>query len=112
MLLAILAVIFGYRKARDTGRNPFLWAAICGGAFIGTQLIVTFGAGIVLGLGVAFLGWNETLFDDFGWVITLIAIVLSIVVMWLIFKYLDRVPADDPQSTPPPPPIFHEDDRS
>jgi hypothetical protein len=112
MLLTILAVIFGYRKARDTGRNPVLWAVSCGGAFIGTQLIVTFGAGIVLGLGVALLGWKESLFDDLTWVITLVAIVLSVVVLLLIFKYLDRVPPDEPEIAPPPPPTFHGDDQS
>ena len=28
------------------------------------QMIVTFGAGILMGLGVEFLGWSETVFDD------------------------------------------------
>ncbi len=111
MLLAILAVIFGYRKARDTGRNPILWAAICGGAFIGTQLLVTFGAGIVLGVGVALLGWKESLFEDLTWVITIVAFVLSVVVLWLLFKYLDRTPKEEPQ-IPPPPPTFHRDDQT
>lgn len=111
MLLTIFAIIFGYRKARDTGRNPVLWAAICGGAFIGTQLMVTFGAGIVIGLGVALLGWKESLFDDLTWVITLVAIVLSVVVLLLLFRYLDRIPPEESQIAPPPPPRFPVDDQ-
>ncbi len=39
MVLIILAIWFGYKKARDTGRNKFLWAAIAGGVFLGVQIL-------------------------------------------------------------------------
>lgn len=106
MLLTILAIWFGYKKGRDTGRNGVLWGAICGGAFIGTQLLVSMGAGIFMGLGIAFWGWPETIFDDNQILVTIGAIIASIVTLFFIFKYLDRVPDDPVATEPPPPPTF------
>ncbi len=106
MILAILAIWFGYRKARDTGRNPFLWAAICGGTFIGVQLLVGFGIGVILGVGVEAFGWSETVYEDYNWVYTICAMAASILSVYLLFRYLDRIPAEEPTIQPPPPPTF------
>ncbi|MBK9214822.1 MAG: hypothetical protein IPM59_04365 [Chloracidobacterium sp.] len=106
MLLAILAVWFGYKKARDTGRNGVLWGAICGGTFIGVQFLVAVVIGLTIGIGTELWGWSETLYDDLEWVITIVAIAASVIALWLIFKFLDRLPADESAQTPPPPPIF------
>ena len=106
MLFAILAIWFGYKKARDTGRNAFLWAAICGGAFVGIQLLVGIGAAMFIELGVAFAGWSEGLYEKYTWLISFIAIVFSFGGLLLIFRYLDRVPVIDEPYEPPPPPTF------
>jgi len=106
MLLTILAIWFGYKKGRDSGRSGVLWGAICGGAFIGTQLLVNFGAGIFMGLGIAFWGWRETVFEDNQIFVTIAAIIASIVTLFLVFKYLDRIPDDPVDTAPPPPPTF------
>lgn len=111
MLLTIFAIWFGYKKARDSGRNGILWGAICGGVFIGTQFMVAIGAGIFIGIGVEMWGWKETLYDDMSWVITLASIVASIVALLIVFKFLDRIPDDDPPVTPPPPPTFENNDQ-
>ncbi len=112
MLFAILAVIFGYRKARDSGRNAYLWAAICGVTFIGMQLLVAFGIGIIIGVGVEFAGWSESLYDDYAWVITILSIVFSVGSILLIFKYLDRIPDEPTMIAPPPPPVFDSTDHN
>jgi hypothetical protein len=109
MLFVILAIWFGYKKARDTGRNPYLWAAICGVSFIGVQLLVGLGAGVFVGLGIAFGGWNEGVYDQYSWLITIVAIVASFVTLFLLFKYLDRTPAEETAYEPPPPPTFNVD---
>lgn len=111
MILAILAIIFGYRKARDTGRNGVLWGAICGLAFVGSQILVSFGAGMFIGIGAEFWGWSESLYDDLAWPITIAAIIVSVLVLLLIFRYLDRVPPDEP-GPPPPPPSFEQSDQT
>jgi hypothetical protein len=112
MILAILAVIFGYRKANATGRNGILWGAICGVAFIGTQFLVGIGAGGFIGFGVAFWGWDEKLYDDYSIVISIVAIVVSVIALMLLFRYLDRVPPENAAAGPPPPPTFHQDEQS
>ena len=110
MILAILAVWFGYKKARDTGRNGFLWGAICGGAFIGVQFFVALAIGITIGIGIELFGWSETLYEDLEWVITIVAVAASVVALWLLFKFLDRMPAEQAVDIPPPPPTFEPDE--
>ena len=104
MLLAILAVWFGYKKARDTGRNAILWGILCGGAFIGIQLLMGIGIGMIMALGVELWGWSESIFTDYELAVSVIAWVPGIVTLWLLFRYLDRVPEAPAAIEPPPPP--------
>ena len=106
MLLAILAFYWGYKKGRDSGRNGALWSVICGGAFLGVQLLVGIGLGAVMGLGIALWGWSPTIFDDYYVLISIAAIVPAVITMLLLFKYLDRVPNTPTIVAPPPPPQF------
>jgi MFS family permease len=106
MLLAILAFYFGYKKGKDSGRGGLKWSLISGFTFIGVQLLTALGAGIIIGIGIELWGWKETAYDDMSWVISLIAIVLSVIPLWLIFRYLDRVPDEPDVEAPPPPPDF------
>jgi MFS family permease len=106
MLLAILAAWFGYKKANESGRNGLLWAFICAGAFIGTQLGCGLLFGLFLGLGVAAFGWSENIYETYSVLINLAAIVLSVFVVYLLFRYLDRLTEDDPKPEVPPPPTF------
>jgi hypothetical protein len=109
MILAILALVWGYQKAKATGRNPFLWAIIAGAAFMGTQIIVGLMIGIFLGLGVAFFGWSESIFDTYYWPISIVSWLLGILCLWLVLRFLDRPLQTQPdyfQPPPPPPPTF------
>lgn len=106
MLLAILAIWFGYKKALDSGRNGVLWAFICGGAYIGVQLMVGLAIGAFLGIGIAAWGWPETIFDDYQILISIVSIVFAIATILIIFRYLDRIPDEPVEMKPPPPPTF------
>ncbi|MBK8147820.1 MAG: hypothetical protein IPN69_15425 [Acidobacteria bacterium] len=106
MLLAILAAWFGYKKANDSGRNGILWAFICAGAFIGTQLVCGLVIGLFFGIGIAAFGWNEDIYETYSIVVNLAAIAFSILVVYLIFSYLDRIPEDEPPLEVPSPPTF------
>lgn len=111
MLLVILAIWFGYKKAKATGRNPYLWAAICGGTYIVVQMLVGVGFGVAISLGVEFRGWPDSTYDDLTWLITIVAIAASFLSLYLLFRYLDRIPPDDAPQLPPPPPTFERDDQ-
>ena len=107
MILLILAIWYGYKKARDTGRNKFAWAAISGGVFIGIQVIITLGFGVFLGIGQALWGWDDSVYESgYSIFVSLAAVVLSIAGLMFVFRYLDRVPAEPPMIAPPPPPTF------
>ena len=106
MLLIILAIWWGYKKARATGRNPFLWAAISAGVFIGVQLLVGAGFGFAIGIGQALWGWDDSAFDKYQLLAAIPAIVLSIGALMLVFRFLDKVPHEPVATEPPPPPTF------
>ncbi len=106
MILVILAIYFGYKKAKETGRNPFLWAFIASAAFIGTQFLVAFGLYILLAVAVEGFGWAEESYARYEMVVNLISIVASFISLYLVFRYLDRVPEQESDSKPPPPPEF------
>ena len=106
MIFAIVAAVLAYRSANANGRNGLLWAVIAAALFIGSQLVVSFGAGILLGLGVEFFGWSETIYDEtMIWgPITVVAIGVSILSTWLLLRYLNNPVGDEPDNSPPPPP--------
>jgi len=110
MLFAIITAVLAYRRAKEHGRNGILWAIAGAGVFIGAQLIVTFGAGLIMGLGIAFLGWPETIFDDTLYIgpVTVVGIAASILASWLLLRYLDKPINEEPVDlpAPPPPPSF------
>ena len=108
MLFAILAAWFGYKRAKQTGRNGFLWGFIAAGVFIGTQLLIALGIGILLAFGVEIWGWSETVYDDYNAVVTVISIVTSFISLFFVFRYLDKVSEQPSINEPPSPPTFDE----
>ena len=110
MLLAILAFWWGYKKGRDSGRNAIVWSVICGATFIGIQLMIGLGVGILIGVGTQFWGWSETILDKYSILISIVSFIPAIVTLLLIFRYLDRIPDEPVVSAPPPPPTFDNND--
>lgn len=103
MILFILAAFFAYKKAQSTGRSGILWAFITAAVYIGTQLLLALGIGLFLGIGIELFGWSETLYDDWNLPITAVCIVASFGAVWLVFRYLDKVPEEEIIVSPPPP---------
>ncbi|MBV9215368.1 MAG: hypothetical protein JO053_04255 [Acidobacteria bacterium] len=106
MLLAILAIYFGYKKGKESGRSGALWAVICGVVFIGAQFATAIAIAAVMVIGSASWGWDPHLVDNSQLLITVASLVPAIVAILIIFKYLDRVPDDGVTASPPPPPSF------
>jgi uncharacterized BrkB/YihY/UPF0761 family membrane protein len=101
MVLIILAIWFGYKKARDSGRNKFLWAAISGGVFLGVQFLVGIAFGVFIVIGQQLLGWREDSLERYQIFATIPAIIFSVLALWLVFRFLDRVPAETPHNRSP-----------
>ena len=106
MILFILAAFMAYKKAKSTGRSGVLWALITAGVYIGTQLLFALGIGLFLGIGVELFGWSETVYDDWNLLITAVCIIAAFGGVWLVFRYLDKLPAEETFVSPPPPPTF------
>lgn len=106
MILAIIFAYLGYKKANESGRNGILWAFIALAAFIGSQFMVGILIGLGMGIGIALLGWSETIFDSYDILVRILAIAAGLLAGYLVLKYLDRVPQGDNYTAPPPPPDF------
>lgn len=111
MILAILIAWMAYKKATASGRNGALWAVAGAAVFIGTQLVVQFGLGILLGVWLlADPDMSEDALDSYTLPLTIVSIVASFGSSWLLLRYLDRPVMSDDEFTaePPPPPTFSE----
>ncbi len=107
MILVVLAIWFGYKKGRDTGRNPFLWAAISAGAFIGAQIVVGIVGATVLTIMTQGFDWLDRDLGAAEAAINVLAIIASFLALWMVFRYLDKIPKDNENyEQPPPPPKF------
>jgi hypothetical protein len=56
MLFTLITAWLAYKRAQATGRSAILWAFVGAAVFITTQMLVSLGCGILLGLGVELLG--------------------------------------------------------
>ena len=102
MIFVILAIWFGYKKGRDTGRNRFLWAAISAAAFIGGEVL----GGLIIGGSI---GLYEGLLDrdvsgeTKAMALRFLPLIQAFITMGLVFRHLDKVPVEEEYSEPPPP---------
>jgi hypothetical protein len=104
MLFAIVAAWLAYRKAKESNRNPFLWAGIAVAVFIGTQIVVGLGAGVIIGAGIAAGRWTENTFERFEMLINLIAILASFATTFALLHFISPASPAEDYSAPPPPP--------
>jgi hypothetical protein len=103
-----------YRTAKNTGRSAGMWAAIT--AVLGVA--IQFGLPMFIGIALAIylMAAGSDIDDNFATsysglfnVIGVVSIGLSIVGMWLVFKYVAKVPDEEVSlypKPPPPPPTF------
>src|SRR5688572_15971870 len=112
-ILGIVAIIVltiqVYKSAASTERNAAGWAALTFIVGIGIQFVIPMMIGLIYGIYLAATGSATDFEGGYFGVMTIIslgAIVLSIVGMWLIAKHVSNVIDDVYQPAPPPPPTF------
>jgi len=111
MLGFILIVVLTwqiYKTANDSGRNGVLWGV---GTFIGSfvlQFAIGIGCGVLYGLGMAIWGWSQEGLTQLTWPVSIIAIIVNVLAIWIVFRYLSKIPESDSFTTPPPPPTFNQ----
>ena len=109
LVAIIVLTIQVYKTANSTERNAGGWAVLTFVIGFGIQFVFPFMVGLIYGIYLVSTGSTEVDAGYFG-VMTIIsvgAIVVSIVGMWLIAKHVSKVKDDEvnPQ-IPPPPPTF------
>lgn len=115
-ILGIVAIVViaiqVYKTAVGTERNAPLWTVVSVLIGIGLQFVVPLLIGIAIALYLLATGTapENIEMEMFGVaiIINIVAIVLSIVGMYLVMKHVSRVKDDDPAANapPPPPPTF------
>src|SRR6476469_954674 len=106
IFLAVLAFVWGYKKAKRTGRRPGLWSLICGFTFLGAQILVSIACASVIAIGITFFGWHEDLFEKLYYPVGVLGLVAGIISLLIVFSYLDKAPKVPVFSMPPAPPQF------
>lgn len=94
------------RLARERGRSAVRWSFLGIAAWLGAELAVMFGAGIVYGLGEALLDWPEPIAPGFKVFSYLLALVAALISTTIFSRILMRIPVAESLASPPPPPEF------
>lgn len=102
IIVPILVTIYVYKQAKETGRNPILWAFINLAVFYGVQILLGFSIGLIMALG----GMEQSI-EQYSLLISLICLVIAGIGSYLVVRHVTRVPDSMFQELPPPPPSFN-----
>lgn len=98
------------RLAREQGRSALGWSLLGIATWIGVEILVTFAAGIIYGLGAILLGWPRVMPPGAKLTAYILALVTAIGSVTILSRILSRKPKE--LVSPPLPPDFHsESDR-
>ena len=116
LIAVIIAAVFAYRTAPETGRSAPLWALATLGVGCGLQIVFPMIVGVILAL--IFL-WSGSPIEQLkekveapAGIIGFIFLFPSAIGIWLILRHVSKLPEERPIEQVPPPPNFSEDDRS
>jgi hypothetical protein len=76
------------------------------GAWIGAEIIVIFGAGLIYGAGSLILGWPEEISPGLRFLVYLLGLSAAIASVTIVRRILYSKGEEKPLPLPPPPPKF------
>ncbi|CAN5425804.1 hypothetical protein BH10ACI2_BH10ACI2_12540 [soil metagenome] len=100
IIFLIIISVFVYRTARDNGYNAVLWTVATAVGF----LVMQFAVGVGIGIVGLVLGWPATFVEDYGLLISFVALVPAFILVWLIWRHVNVIRDDGVEPLPPPPP--------
>lgn len=110
LVIIIVATIYAYKTAKDYDRNAVLWAIITFSVGFGIQIIIPFIIGIILAIVLMAGGTSPEKLEEAvgGWVVIIgmVCLVLSVAAVFIILRYLSKIPEEKPFTPPPQPPTF------
>jgi putative Mn2+ efflux pump MntP len=112
IVMIVVFTVQVYKTAKNTGRNAVLWMFITLAIGIGIQWVLPFIIGIVLAIYWVASGSDPSELQEKlngpALVIGIVCLIASFVGVWLVMRYVSKVPDIDPRGpiAPPPPPTF------
>jgi hypothetical protein len=94
------------RLARERNRSAVAWSLIGIGAWIGAELVVGLGVGVLYGIGIFVFGWAEEIPAGVQFLIYLVALGAAIGSVTIVHRILQSRPRERYEPLPPPPPAF------
>lgn len=94
------------RLARERNRSALKWSLIGVGAWLGSELVVLFGGGLIYGAGSILLGWPEQVPAGLQLLLYVFALCAAIASVTLVRRYLRSRTDEKDVPLPPPPPTF------
>jgi len=108
LVILVVATIQAYKAAGDSGRSPVKWAFITFGIGFGIQIILPLFIGIVLGIIWISGGKSpeqlQEAIDVPSIIIGIVCLVLSVIAVFLVLRYLSKIPEEKSFTPPPQPP--------
>lgn len=108
LVVIIVATYQVYKTARDTGRNPALWALMTFAAGAGIQIVVPIIAVMILAAIYIASGTPASKLEEAlstpSIVIGLVFLFLSFVAVWFILRLVSKIPEEKSFVAPPAPP--------
>ena len=109
LVILVVAAIQAYKAAKGYGRNGVAWALITFGIGFGIQIIIPLIFGIIYGIILAAGGMTsqqqmqEAILIP-AVIVSIVCIVLSVGAVFLVLRYLSKVPEEKSFVSPPQPP--------
>ena len=113
LVAVVIATYHVYKTAKDNERNAIGWALLTFAVGFGTQIIfpviVGFGIAVVMLASGSSMEEIQGFVQNITMIIGIVCLILSFVGIWLIMRYVVRIPENNTFiSPPPPPPTFDE----
>lgn len=95
------------RLARERNRSALAWSFLGIAVWIGAELVIVFGIGMLYGVGTLIFDWPEDMPAGLKLVAYIVALLGALGSVTLLSRILSRRPGEESYGAPPPPPEFH-----
>lgn len=108
ILIVLLAKV--YKSAEAANKKGWVWALFGLGAYLGVQVAIGLGYGVLLGIGEEFWGWDGISDNSSMIFVSIIGLVLSVIAILVVNYLAGRVVVNENADfvEPPPPPTFNQ----
>jgi hypothetical protein len=97
------------RLARERNRSAVAWSLLGIGAWIGAELVVIFGGGLLYGVGMFMFGWSDDIPAGVQILLYVLALAGALGSVSIVRRILQSRSLEKFEPLPPPPPTFSQE---